>query len=383
MKRSNIMSILALMSLIFALAACGDDPAPAGPDVQATVDAAVAATDQARVAATEAAAQIQAAVNATLTAEAGNVPPTATAVPPTVPPAPNTPTLVPPTPVPPTPVPPTPIPPTPTPPLLVVLPIAGDDGNDNLRGSSPQNNGRNIILPGFRPNEASDPMVFRDRMVIRVEVFDARVGLRDGDGIQNVTFRVIGDNGAGPVLYERTERQAGYCIFGGGEPDCNVLFFSAQNRHWPGTNTPINNAIYLLEIDILARNGDQTQWRVRFDIDAPGFQPPSGNGPQVRIRNIDVANGRYLVDYEVIGYQPQLPGQHIHFFFDTVSPNQAGIPGGGPWLIHPANPGEQATNPFSGYRVSDRPGGASQICALVANPDHSVQQGTGNCFGLP
>jgi len=40
-------------------------------------------------------------------------------------------------------------------------------------------------------------------------------------------------------------------------------------------------------------------------------------------------------------------------------------------------------SPFTGYAVSDRPAQASQICALVANPDHSVILGSGNCFDLP
>jgi len=33
--------------------------------------------------------------------------------------------------------------------------------------------------------------------------------------------------------------------------------------------------------------------------------------------------------------------------------------------------------------VNDRPGDATQMCILVANPDHSVQLNTGNCFELP
>ena len=39
--------------------------------------------------------------------------------------------------------------------------------------------------------------------------------------------------------------------------------------------------------------------------------------------------------------------------------------------------------PFTGWRVTDRPSGATQMCILVANADHSVVQGTGNCVDLP
>ena len=68
---------------------------------------------------------------------------------------------------------------------------------------------------------------------------------------------------------------------------------------------------------------------------------------------------------------------HVHFFFDTVPPTKAGMPAKGPWYVY-AGP-----IPFKGYKVSDRPAKATQMCILVANPDHSVIQKTGNCVDLP
>jgi hypothetical protein len=83
------------------------------------------------------------------------------------------------------------------------------------------------------------------------------------------------------------------------------------------------------------------------------------------------------VSYTTYGYEPALPGMHIHFFFDTVRPEDAGVPGPGPWYLY------GGPNPFTGYTVADRPSGATQMCSLVANPDHSIQLGTGNCVYLP
>jgi hypothetical protein len=40
-------------------------------------------------------------------------------------------------------------------------------------------------------------------------------------------------------------------------------------------------------------------------------------------------------------------------------------------------------SPFTGYTVSDRPAQATQMCATVVNPDHSVIPESGNCFDLP
>jgi hypothetical protein len=104
---------------------------------------------------------------------------------------------------------------------------------------------------------------------------------------------------------------------------------------------------------------------------------PTPAGRQARILGITTSGGRYVVDYAVYNYKQVLPGRHVHFYFDTVKPSQAGVPGKGPWILY-AGP-----IPFKGYKVSDRPAAATKMCILVANMDHSVIQGTGNCVDLP
>jgi len=104
---------------------------------------------------------------------------------------------------------------------------------------------------------------------------------------------------------------------------------------------------------------------------------PTPAGRQARITDIRVRNGRYIVEYEVFGYRQQLPGRHVHFFFDTVPQREAGVPGNGPWILY------GGPSPFTGYSVSDRPSSAAMMCILVADPDHSVFRGTGNCVDLP
>jgi len=98
----------------------------------------------------------------------------------------------------------------------------------------------------------------------------------------------------------------------------------------------------------------------------------------VRINNITInGNNFYVVEYETFGYTEVLPGQHIHFFFNTVPVEQAGMPGTGNWKIY------GGPRPFAGYSVSSRSAGATQLCALVANPNHSIIPESGNCFDLP
>lgn len=115
----------------------------------------------------------------------------------------------------------------------------------------------------------------------------------------------------------------------------------------------------------------------------PSEPTPAPGQDAVRIERIAVRDGRYVVDFEAFNYAPKLPGTHVHFFFNTVPPGQAGVPGKGPWQLYPAEPGGSGASPFTLLEVSDRPGAATQMCVLVANPDHSVRQGTGNCRDLP
>ena len=102
-------------------------------------------------------------------------------------------------------------------------------------------------------------------------------------------------------------------------------------------------------------------------------------GPYVVITDIQVQGNLYAVDY-IIGNFPEAENLHVHMFFDTVPPEQAGSPASGPWKL---TYGVYGDPPFTQYGIAQRPAGATQMCALVANPDHSVQLGTGNCVDLP
>ena len=97
-----------------------------------------------------------------------------------------------------------------------------------------------------------------------------------------------------------------------------------------------------------------------------------------RINGITLnTSGQYVVDYETFGYTEVLPGMHVHFYFNSVPHEQAGSPGSGPWILY------GGPRPFTGYRESDRPAQATQMCALVANNNHSVIADSGNCVNLP
>lgn len=105
---------------------------------------------------------------------------------------------------------------------------------------------------------------------------------------------------------------------------------------------------------------------------------PTPEGFRAEITVITIVDGHYNVEFRTFGYFSDTSSTHVHFFWNTIAPDQAGVP---------ANPGNWklygSPSPFTGYTVSERPGGATQMCILVANSDHSVQLGTGNCVNLP
>jgi hypothetical protein len=107
--------------------------------------------------------------------------------------------------------------------------------------------------------------------------------------------------------------------------------------------------------------------------------PFDARSAQIHSISLD-ENNNYVVDFDAYNYEPALPGEHVHFFFDTVAPEDAGTPGSGPWKLY------GGPSPFTGYAFADRPFGpygAEQMCILVANPDHSVLLNSGNCVKLP
>jgi hypothetical protein len=112
-------------------------------------------------------------------------------------------------------------------------------------------------------------------------------------------------------------------------------------------------------------------------VEAPPL-PTATSSPSVVIQQITVDHeNRYVVDYLTAGFTEKIPGTHLHFFFNTFSPEQVGMSGTGDRLIY------GGPSPFTGYATTDRPVEATGMCVLVANPDHSVVLESGNCFPFP
>jgi actin-like ATPase involved in cell morphogenesis len=120
--------------------------------------------------------------------------------------------------------------------------------------------------------------------------------------------------------------------------------------------------------------------------------PPSErecNAPSGRCAFIDDISrdgDTMVVRYDTVGYEPHQnagpDSRHVHFYFDTVPPAQAGVPADpSNWVAWGLEEG--GGDYVYSFPVSDIPPEASQLCASVANVDHALDGVNFQCVRLP
>jgi hypothetical protein len=98
------------------------------------------------------------------------------------------------------------------------------------------------------------------------EVFSAD---KDGRGITSVEFVVSSPDGSAEFVeyYRRTEINPGYCIFAGGEPDCNPWIFEDSQYKWSAGGDVVEEGNYQLTITVTADDGEVGIWFIDINID--------------------------------------------------------------------------------------------------------------------
>jgi len=154
---------------------------------------------------------------------------------------------------------------------------------------------------------------------------------------------------------------------------------SGFNANQPTPTLPIpTNTISATEESVAVVVASETLEPTAAPTDTPmPTLSPTPTGPYVIITEIRVEGNLYIVDYETHNLDDSM---HVHMFFNTVPPEQAGSPGVGPWKLTWNTYGDP---PFTQYGLASRPAGATQMCSLVAHSNHSVILGSGNCVNLP
>ncbi len=91
---------------------------------------------------------------------------------------------------------------------------------------------------------------------------------QDGKGIQDVNFSVE-DKNTHQVLYTHTEQTAGFCIFAGGEPDCNPWPETNYVITWGEGGPPVVDGVYLVRISANGDGGASGNWHFDLNVDVP------------------------------------------------------------------------------------------------------------------
>ena len=122
---------------------------------------------------------------------------------------------------------------------------------------------------GDIPEEWVWELVFSKDFLLRMKVYDSLTGTtNDGDGIAQVAFTVL--DAGGNTVYQRTEMTAGYCIFGGGEPDCNPWLVEDFTYKWSQGGEAVRSGEYQVNIDVSNADGSTTgHWEVKVDLQFP------------------------------------------------------------------------------------------------------------------
>lgn len=114
----------------------------------------------------------------------------------------------------------------------------------------------------WTPNNS---FVFTKTLDFRVSAYDPSVGTQDGAGIDSVNISIA--DSSGNIVHQRLEKNAGYCPFGGGEPECDVLSFTRTGYKWPN-GTPIQSGSYQVNLQVNSKDTSKPQlfWSFNFEI---------------------------------------------------------------------------------------------------------------------
>ncbi len=114
----------------------------------------------------------------------------------------------------------------------------------------------------------------------------------------------------------------------------------------------------------------------------------SSTGRCAFIDEITADGDGFVATYSTEGFEPGIQGsdadRHLHFFFDTVPLDQAGLPGDGPWTVWDLDPDGNKVFRSTDLTPPEIPADATQLCVAVADHDHSLDEDPQrHCVDLP
>jgi hypothetical protein len=106
--------------------------------------------------------------------------------------------------------------------------------------------------------------IFSDESLFQFQIFKDGVELGENEGVEQVTFAVKQNSNH---LYDITEVNKAYCVFGGNGP-CNPWTVENGVFKWTPEGTPVEAGEYEMEI-FATLNGETSRWAVTFTLTLP------------------------------------------------------------------------------------------------------------------
>lgn len=161
---------------------------------------------------------------------------------------------------------PPPTPPAPTAPPPPIAPTA-----TRAVASAPPDVDNDVPGGSFPATDVVGNVIVDPAFLFRMDVRDLTVDNFEGAGIRFVRFEITGDG----VNYSRQENNAGYCVFGGGEPICNPWPTDDQGNYTWGEGGPVvQTGDYFASITVNAEREDPDfggvwNWNFPFRVTVP------------------------------------------------------------------------------------------------------------------
>lgn len=155
------------------------------------------------------------------------------------------------------------IPPTPTrPPTLPPTPVEVAGLPPHVTNNAPG---------GTSADYVDGEVIVSDAFLFRMRVADTRFGAEDGAGIDYVEFFVNTEDGES--VYYRRENAAAFCIFGGGEPNCNPWPVRNGDYVWRESQPAAQPGDYAASILVHPQDpafeGEVWNWDFDFTLSLP------------------------------------------------------------------------------------------------------------------
>jgi hypothetical protein len=106
---------------------------------------------------------------------------------------------------------------------------------------------------------------FDEDFLLQFYAHDVNYGDEDGDGIIAVEFTI--QDSDFNVVHSNSEETPGFCVFGGGEPDCNTWLIEDSVYKWRSTGEPVRDGVYVLRVRVIMDDSGEGNWNYELTVD--------------------------------------------------------------------------------------------------------------------